>query len=91
MVSRRKSGGRFDFVASDNELEPLDNKLGRHAKIGGRQIERKSKYEESLPVFDASLEKQRLELKAQRQNETEDFLNKYGKPSLGQRIKHFFR
>ena len=57
MPIRRKTGGSFDFVAPHNELEPLENQLGRHAKIGP------SRHEKSMPVFEANFEKQTLERK----------------------------
>ena len=57
MTIRRKTGGSFDFVAPHNELEPLENKLGRHAKIGP------SRNDKNITVFEANFEKQTLEIK----------------------------
>lgn len=47
MTSKRKTGGRHEFVDSDS-LAHLDDKLGKHAKIGGRKLYREKQYKYGL-------------------------------------------
>ena len=88
MASKRKSGGKFDFVAPDNELEHLDNKLGKHAKIGGRKPKEK-------PVITNDLywngEPPKDEFALERERERKEFFEEIDEPFSFKKIKKIFK